>query len=90
MLDVHSVIDFCCGVKSPEDHTHLEKRYLLSQQFVKCGFATIKPQSIQKWVERKQIPGDRLIELMLIAEKQGKKLDLYPFILRRKPKTHFG
>ena len=80
MLNIHAIIDFCCGAKSPRDLPYKEKQELLAKEFARHGFPDIKPASIQKWIERGQIPGDRLTELHVVALKQGRKLDLYEFM----------
>ena len=80
MLDIHGVIDFCCGVPNPEDYTYVKKQELLAKQFQIHGLPAIKPGSIQKWLERGQVPGARLVDLHLLALKQGRVLDLNNFL----------
>lgn len=79
-LNIHAIIDHCCGLRKPEDHPYTAKQEALAAQFKKHGLDAIKPDSIQKWIERGQIPGDRLVDLHVLAKKQGKKLNLYRFI----------
>lgn len=83
-LDVHKIIDFCSGLAKPAEFSYTEKQERLAKAFKKYCNTDIRPKSIQKWVERGQIPGDRLIELHLVAEEQGKRLNLYDFILNQK------
>jgi hypothetical protein len=80
MLDIHAIIDFCCGAKHPGDLPYKAKQDMLAKEFKRHGFSDIKPSSIQKWIERGQIPGDRLTELHVVAKKQGRRLDLYAFM----------
>lgn len=86
MLNIHAIIDFCCGAKHPDDLPYKAKQELLAKEFTRHGFPVIKPTSIQKWIERGQIPGDRLAELHVVALKQGQRLDLYKF-MTVKPKN---
>lgn len=91
MLNIHAVIDFCCGARNPAAISYKEKQIKLAEQFAKHGFKGIKPDTIQKWIERQQIPGRRLVELHIIASKQGKRLNLYKFIeTKKKSKNLFG
>lgn len=79
-LNIHGIIDHCCGVPNPAEYPYTEKQKFLEKQFKKHRLSTIKAASIQKWLERGQIPGDRLVELHVLAKKQGKPLNLYDYI----------
>jgi hypothetical protein len=81
MLNIHAIIDFCCGAKDPKSLPYTEKQELLAQRFTRYGFQPIQPSSIQKWIERGSIPGDRLAELHVIAKKQGKRLNLNRYLI---------
>lgn len=84
MLNIHGIIDHCCGVASPGDYPYTEKQKMLEKQFAKHKLPVIKAASIQKWLERGQIPGDRIVDLHVLAKKQKKPINLYEFI---KPDT---
>lgn len=79
-LNIHGVIDFCCGAPRPEELSYNQKKEMLSTSFKKFGMKPLKPDSIQKWLERGQIPGDRLVELHILSAKMGRRLDLNEFI----------
>lgn len=89
-LNIHGIIDHCCGAKAPGDLPYTEKQKMLAAEFKKAKLPEIQPSSIQKWIERGQIPGDRLVQLHVLAKKQGKKLDLYKFVTTDKIKALFG
>lgn len=80
-LDIHGIIDFCCGTEKPADMTYTKKKILLAKRFTQAGRQEIKPDSIQKWLERGQIPGDRMIDLLFVARRVHKRLDYNKFLL---------
>lgn len=45
------------------------------------GFA-ISAKAIEKWIERDNIPGPRIIQLFELAISEGHPIDLYGFLLR--------
>lgn len=89
MLNIHKIIDHCCGAPNPQDLTYQQKQKYLSEQLKIHKLGTIKPASVQKWLERGQIPGDWLVNLHILAKKQKKPLNLYDFI-ERDVKAVFG
>ena len=86
-LDIHGIIDRCCGVSNPKLHTYTRKKELLAKQFVAAGCKPISADSIQKWLERRQIPGDRVVDLLRVAQHQGKRLNLDKFLKTGKQKA---
>lgn len=86
-LDIHGIIDRCCGASNPKLHTYTRKKEMLAEQFVRAGCKPISAESIQKWLERRQIPGDRIVDLLRVAKAQGKKLSLDRFLVTSKDKA---
>jgi len=79
-LDLDSVLDYCLGLKKPENYTRKDKMEMLARKIEKAGRPPINPASVKKWFERGNIPGDRLVDLHIVAARQGRKLSLLDHI----------
>lgn len=43
-------------------------------------------KTVQKWIERKSITGDRIAQLLALAKEEGVKIDMTKFIIDEKIK----
>lgn len=57
----------------------------LSKKLTDRGFNTPE-KTIQKWIERKSITGDRIAQLLALAKEEGLKIDMAKFIIDEKTK----
>ncbi len=80
-LDIKLLITDCCGLKSASSAPMVHRIDALVEEFKRRRMFPICEAGVRKWIERRQIPSDRLIELLEIAQMQGWKLNLYDYLV---------
>ena len=63
---------------------HFGGRIELWRRLEAIGFK-LSVKTIEKWMERDNIPGNRIVQLMALAQHEGRPLDLNKFVSGKAP-----